>query len=208
MTNSVNENQSMNQFSEGGFPMGVQDVDEEISLLDLLQTIVDNLRLLVIGPLAVGVAAFGISFLIPSTYTAKTQFLPPQQQQSAAASMLTSLGSLGGLAGAVGGIKNPADQFLAYLKSVTLQDALIERFKLQERYDMDSKAETRKELTQNVHASTGKDGLISIEVDDKEPQFSAQLANAHVEELTKLLGKLATTEAQQRRPCPNNSKYG
>jgi uncharacterized protein involved in exopolysaccharide biosynthesis len=199
MTNSVNENQSMNQFSEGGFPMGVQDVDEEISLLDLLQTIVDNLRLLVIGPLAVGVAAFGISFLIPSTYTAKTQFLPPQQQQSAAASMLTSLGSLGGLAGAVGGIKNPADQFLAYLKSVTLQDALIERFKLQERYDTDSKAETRKELTQNVRASTGKDGLISIEVDDKEPQFSAQLANAHVEELTKLLGKLATTEAQQRR---------
>ena len=35
--------------------------DDEISLLDLLQTIVDNLRLLVLGPLAVGLAALGIS---------------------------------------------------------------------------------------------------------------------------------------------------
>ena len=173
--------------------------DEEISLLDLLQTIVDNLRLLVLGPLAVGITALGISFLIPPTYTAKTQFLPPQQQQSAAASMLASLGSLGGLAGAVGGIKNPADQYLAYMKSVTLQDALIERFKLLERYEAKTKTDARIALKDNVRAASGKDGLISVEVDDTDPKFAAELANAHVEELGKLLGKLATTEAQQRR---------
>ena len=90
MTNSVNENQSF----ESGSTSGMQDQDDEISLLDLLQAIVDNLRLLVLGPLAVGVTALGISFLIPPTYTAKTQFLPPQQQQSAAASLLSSLGSI------------------------------------------------------------------------------------------------------------------
>jgi tyrosine-protein kinase Etk/Wzc len=141
----------------------------------------------------------GISFLIPPTYTAKTQFLPPQQQQSAAASMLANLGSLGGLAGAVGGIKNPADQFLAYMKSVTIQDALIDRFKLLERYEAKTKTEARLELKENVRAASGKDGLISVEVDDKDPKFAAELANAHVEELGKLLGRLATTEAQQRR---------
>jgi tyrosine-protein kinase Etk/Wzc len=194
MTNSVNDNQS----AENNLPMGMQD-DDEISLLDLLQTIVDNLRLLVLGPLAVGITALGISFLIPPTYTAKTQFLPPQQQQSAAASMLASLGSLGGLAGAVGGIKNPADQFLAYMKSVTVQDTLIERFKLQERYEVKTKTDARFALTASVRATSGKDGLISVEVDDKDPKFAAELANAHVEELGKLLGKLATTEAQQRR---------
>jgi tyrosine-protein kinase Etk/Wzc len=195
MSQSVNYHQSV----ENNFPMGMQDADEEISLLDLLQTIVDNLRLLVFGPLAVGVIALGISFLIPPTYTAKTQFLPPQQQQSAAASMLASLGSLGGLAGAVGGIKNPADQFLAYMKSVTVQDALIERFKLLERYEAKTKTDARLALKENVRAASGKDGLISVEVDDKDSKFAAELANAHVEELGKLLGKLATTEAQQRR---------
>jgi tyrosine-protein kinase Etk/Wzc len=194
MTNSVNENQSQ----DGKMPMGMQDEDE-ISLLDLLQTIVDNLRLLVLGPLAVGLFALVYSFTIPPTYTAKTQFLPPQQQQSAAASMLASLGSLGGLAGAVGGIKNPADQYLAFMKSATIQDTLIERFKLQERYEAKTKTDARLALTGSVRASSGKDGLISVEVDDKDPKFAAELANAHVEELDKLLGKLATTEAQQRR---------
>ena len=176
-----------------------QTQEDEISLLDLLQTIVDNLRLLVLGPLAVGFTALGFSFLIEPTYTAKTQFLPPQQQQSAAASMLASLGSLGGLAGAVGGIKNPADQFIAYMKSVTLQDSLIERFKLLERYEVKTKTDARLELAGSVRTASGKDGLISVEVDDKDPKFAAELANAHVEELGKLLGKLATTEAQQRR---------
>jgi tyrosine-protein kinase Etk/Wzc len=194
MSQSVNDN----QIAENNMHMGMQEEDE-ISLLDLLQTIVDNLRLLVLGPLAVGFTALGISFLIPPTYTAKTQFLPPQQQQSAAASMLASLGSLGGLAGAVGGIKNPADQYLAYMKSVTLQDSLIERFNLLERYEAKTKTDARLGLKENVRASTGKDGLISVEVDDTDPKFAAELANAHVEELGKLLGKLATTEAQQRR---------
>ncbi len=178
--------------------MGMQD-DDEISLLDLLQTVVDNLRLLVLGPLFVGVLALGYSFSIPPTYTAKTQFLPPQQQQSAAASMLASLGSLGGLAGAVGGIKNPTDQFIAYMKSVTLKDSLIERFKLIKRYEVKTKTDARLVLTGSVRTVSGKEGLISVEVDDKDPKFAAELANAHVEELGKLLGKLATTEAQQRR---------
>jgi tyrosine-protein kinase Etk/Wzc len=194
MSQIVNDNQS----ADNNMPMGMQG-DDEISLLDLLQTIVDNLRLLVLGPLAVGLTALGISFLIPPTYTAKTQFLPPQQQQSAAASMLASLGSLGGLAGAVGGIKNPADQFIAYMKSVTLQDSLIERFNLIERYEVKTKTDARLTLNDSVRTASGKDGLISVEVDDKDPKFAAELANAHVEELGKLLGKLATTEPQQRR---------
>ncbi len=178
-------------------PLDLQ--EDEISLLDLLQTIVDNLRLLVLGPLAAGLLALGISFAVPPTFTATVKFLPPQQQQSAAASMLASLGGLGGLAGAAAGLKNPADQYLAFMKSNSVQDTLIERFKLQDRYETKYKADTRKELASLTRATSGKDGLITVEVDDKDPQFAADLANAHVEELQKLLAKLAVTEAQQRR---------
>ena len=173
--------------------------DDEISLLDLLQTIVDNLRLLIIGPLVVGLAALGISFAVPPTFTATVKFLPPQQQQSAAASMLASLGGLGGLAGAAAGLKSPADQYLAFMKSNSVQDELIERFKLQERYQTQFKADTRAALTGSTRASSGKDGLITVEIDDKDPKFAAELANAHVDELQKLLARLAVTEAQQRR---------
>ena len=174
---------SENANSNAQTSMGEMQDDDEISLLDLLQVVVDNLRLLVLGPLVCGWAAMGISFAIAPTFTAKTQFLPPQQQQSAAASMLASLGALGGLAGATTGIKNPADQYIAFMKSVSLQDALIERFKLTERYEAKLKSDARLTLTSSVRIASGKDGLISVEVDDKDPKFAADLTNAYVQEL-------------------------
>jgi tyrosine-protein kinase Etk/Wzc len=173
--------------------------DDEISLLDLLQVVVDNLRLLVLGPLVAGLVALGITFAIAPTFTATTKFMPPQQQQSGAAAMLAGLGALGGLAGAASGLKNPADQYVAFVKSRSVQDALIDRFQLTERYDQKFKQDTRLVLEKNVQISAGKDGLITIDVDDKDAQFSALLANAHIEELGKLLNRLAVTEAQQRR---------
>jgi uncharacterized protein involved in exopolysaccharide biosynthesis len=173
--------------------------DDEISLLDLLQTIVDNLRLLILGPLFVGLSALGISFAIAPTFTAQTSFLPPQQQQGMAASMLASLGALGGLAGAASGLKNPNDQYVAFLKSNSVQDALIDRFDLMNRYEAEYRANARKALQAKVQISSGKDGLITVTVDDKDPQTAADMANAHVQELTQLMGRLAVTEAQQRR---------
>jgi uncharacterized protein involved in exopolysaccharide biosynthesis len=80
-----------------------------------------------------------------------------------------------------------------------VQDALIDRLKLMERYDAKLKTDARQALLGTVRIASGKDGLISIEVDDKDPKFAADLANAHVEELRNLLGRLAVTEAQQRR---------
>ena len=173
--------------------------EDEINLLDLLQVVVDNLRLLVLGPLTAGLIALGVSFAIPPTFTATTVFMPPQQQQSGAAMMLQSLGALGGLAGAAAGIKNPNDQFVAFLGSNAVADALIDRFKLMERYESDLRVDARKALEGSSRISSGKDGLITIETDDKDPVFSAQLANAYVEELRQLLKRLAVTEAQQRR---------
>lgn len=173
--------------------------DDEISLLDLLQTIVENLKLLVIGPLVVGLVALGISFLIKPTFAANTKFLPPQQQQSAAAAMLQSLGALGGLAGAATGLKNPADQYVAFLKSRAVADRLIERFALMERYEADVPDDARGALEGSTRIFSGKDGLITVEFDNEDPAFAAEVANAYVEELAALLNRLAVTEAQQRR---------
>jgi uncharacterized protein involved in exopolysaccharide biosynthesis len=180
-------------------PQVAEPADDEISLLDLLQVVADNLRLLIIGPLLAGLAALGIAFALTPTYTATVRFLPPQQQQSAAASMLASLGALGGLAGAASGLKNPTDQYLAFMRSRSVQDALIDRFGLMQRYEAKLRDDARLSLQAAARVSSAKDGLISVEIDDKDPQFAAQLANAHVEELQKLLARLAVTEAQQRR---------
>lgn len=172
--------------------------DDEISLLDLLQVIVENLRILILAPLGVGILALGISFFIPPSFTANTAFLP-QQQASAAASMLQSLGAIGGIACAAAEIKDLADQYVAFLQSRAVQDALIKRFDLQERYQQDFQESTRKTLAGMSKISARKDGLITIAVEEEDPQIAADIANAYVDELSQLLSRLAVTEAQQRR---------
>lgn len=175
------------------------DAEDEINLLDLLQVVADNLRLLVLGPLAVGLVVLAITFAITPTFTATTVFLPPQQNQGGAAMLLQSLGALGGLAGAASGLKNPNDQFVSFLKSDSVANALIDRFKLMERYEAKFRADANKSLDDVSKITSGKDGLITVEVDDIDPVFAAALANGYVQELGKIQDRLALTEAQQRR---------
>lgn len=190
----------MGEVLQTGVQVGAAEPEDEISLLDLLQVVVDNLRLLVLAPLLVGLVALGITYVIPPTFTAKVQFIPPKQQQSTAAAALSDLGVLGGAAGAIAGVKNPADQYAALIKSKSVADALIEQFKLAERYEGKFRDDTRKELANNTRVLVGaKDGLITIEFDDIDAQTSADVANAYVLELRKLLNRVALTESQQRR---------
>ena len=73
--------------------------EDEISLLDLLTVIFENLKLLILGPLTAGILALGVSFLITPTFTAKTTMIPPGQSSGGgAAALLGQLGGLGALA--------------------------------------------------------------------------------------------------------------
>lgn len=190
----------MNAMDHSSSTATSEEAEDEISLLDLALVAAENLRLLVLGPLLVGVSALGISFLVPPTFTARAVMMPPQQQQSSAAAALQSLGALAGLAGGAAGIKSPADQYVALMQSTTVEDRLIDQFKLMQVYDEKWRSDTRKELERNTRISSGKkDGLITIEVDDHDPQRAAAMANAYIEELRLVTTKLAMTEAQQRR---------
>lgn len=173
---------------------------DEFSLIDLATVLAGNLRTLVGLPLVAGVLTFGASYLIPPTFTASTQILVPSQQQSGAAAMLGSLGGLSSLAGgALGGLKNPADQWVGLLKSRTVADAMLDRFKLVERYETDYRFQARKKLEERTRFVAGKDGLIDIEIEDEDPKTAADMASAYIEELRKLSNGLAVTEAAQRR---------
>jgi uncharacterized protein involved in exopolysaccharide biosynthesis len=168
--------------------------------LDVLVALARSWRLLILGPLLVAMFAAAISFAVRPVYTARTLFLPPQQQQSAAASALASLGALGGLASATAGLKTPADQYVALLHSVTVRDRLIDEFELLKVYGNEFRIDARRKLNGNVRITIGKkDGLITVEVDDTSPERAAALANRHVDELRRLTSQLALSEAQERR---------
>lgn len=152
------------------------------------------------GALILGVLALAITYLLTPRFTARTTFLPPQQQQGAAAAALSQLGSLAGLAGASVGLKSPADQFVSLLQSVNVSDRIVDRFELLKVYEVELRVEAREKLEKRVLVSLGrKDGLITVQVEDADPQRAADMANQYVAELHRLTGTLALTEAQQRR---------
>ncbi len=176
------------------------DEEESESLLELAVPLAEHWKLLTIGPIAAGLVAFGVATLIPPTYTATTTFLPPQQQQSAASSLLSSLGSLAGLAGGTANLRTPADQYVALMQSTTVSDRIVDQFKLLDVYDEKYRVDARKELARNIHFNVGKkDGLITVDVDDKSPQRAAEMANRLVDELRRMTDTIAVSEAQQRR---------
>jgi uncharacterized protein involved in exopolysaccharide biosynthesis len=170
-----------------------------MGFLDLLIVLGRHKRTLVLWPLAAAVLAGVVSLLLSKTYTGVARILPPQQGQSAAAAMLSQLGGPAGLAAGAVGIKNPADLYIGMLRSDTVADALIERFELRKLYDVEYQLDARKALDERSRFSSGKSGIIDIEVEARDPKLAADMANAYVQELNELTGTLAVTEAAQRR---------
>src|SRR5438309_77290 len=179
-------------------------VDGEGSLLDLLIVLAKHKRVVLGIPFVAAIAAAMVTLFLPNIYTGTTKLLPPQQSASVASALLNQLGgAFGGLLGAAGGaalgVRNPNDLYVGMLKSRTVADNLISRFELGKVYDEDRLSDVRKRLEKETTIGAGRDGIITIEVDDKDPTRAADLANAYVDELKKLTKVLAVTEASQRR---------
>lgn len=178
-------------------PSHPNDIADVVSLSDHLAVLATHWRQVLAAPFLAATLAVGVSYLIKPTFTARTSFLPPQSQQSNAGGALASLGALAGLSGA---IRNTGDQYLAFLLSRSVADRLIERFDLLQVYDDELKHDARLTLGERTRASIGKkDGVITVEVDDHDPKRAANIANAYVEELRRLVAGLTLSEAQQRR---------
>lgn len=166
---------------------------------DILSRLRPHWHRLTLTTIVSGVAAYGLSFLIAPTFTAKAVIVSPQLQQNAAASALSSVGALAGLAG-LSGIKMPADQYVSLMQSITVSNKIIDRFELLRVYEEKYRVDAQRKLGDNTRIAAGKkDNLITIEVDDRDPQRAADMANAFVDELRHLSNGLALSEAQMRR---------
>ncbi len=177
--------------------------DDEISLMELLIVLAERIRTILSVTVIFAVLAIVIALILPQSYTANVTLLPPQQNSSMGAALASQVGSMGGmaaLAGASLGIKSPNDMYVAMLKSRTVEDAMVQRFNLMQEYHQKYPSDARKAFEKYaVVDATGKDGLIHISVEDRNPNRAAELANGYVDQFRKLSEHLAVTEASQRR---------
>jgi uncharacterized protein involved in exopolysaccharide biosynthesis len=133
-------------------------------------------------------------------YTGTASIMPPQQQQSSVSALLGQLGPLASAAtGGNLGLKTPGDLYVAILSSRTIADGLIRSFNLRQVYGVSTMFNARKRLKKRSDITGGKEPLIKVSVEDRDPKRAAALANAYLEELSRQNGRLALTESAQRR---------
>jgi tyrosine-protein kinase Etk/Wzc len=176
---------------------------QQINLLDILIVLSKRWRFLLRFTLGAAILTAIIVFLIPNQYTAMSVVLPPGQNSSMSTALLGQLagsGSLASLAGASLGLRNPAELYVSLFRSRTVEDALIQRFGLMARYHRKNMVDARMAFEYHARVTLGaKDGLIRIDVTDRDPNFAAELANAYVDEFRRHTDTLTITEASQRR---------
>jgi tyrosine-protein kinase Etk/Wzc len=179
--------------------------EPDINLLDLLIALGQEKWTLIVVTFLAAITGVAVSLMTPATYVSRTSIMSSQQSGGGGGG-LASLGNLAGLAGLgalsnmAAGIKSSDEMFIALMRSQSVQSALIDQFKLKERYEARNTEEARRALSLNVTIlAEKKSGLILIDAQDKDPAFAAQLANAQVKELNVILSRLEVTEAQQRR---------
>jgi len=148
------------------------------------------------------ILSLGMALLLPNLYTSTVLIMPPQQNSSTSAALMSQLGNIGAAGALSSGlsIKNPNDLQVSLLKSRTLEDAMVARFHLSEEYHKRFLSTTRKRWEKMTKIDNGlKDGLIRISVSDRDARRAAELARGWLEEYERLTASMAVTEASQRR---------
>jgi uncharacterized protein involved in exopolysaccharide biosynthesis len=182
-------------------PPPYPDSEDEIKLTDLLLVLLRRKKFIVMCVSAVILVSVTVSLSLPFVYTATARILPPQESGSAAQSLFSQAsGAIGGLAGVFVSGKTTSDLYVGIMGSHAVADILIDRFNLKEYYKSRYKSDLYKILSGITKISVDrKTQIISISVDDKDPERAADMANAYVEALDQINRKLNSTEGHRKR---------
>ena len=146
-----------------------------------------------------------LAFVLRPAYQSTAQLMPPDAQSTSGMAMLAALSSragdaLGSVSSDLLGIKSSGALFVGILGSRTVQDRLISRFDLEKYYKCRLQEEARKQLGRSTSLSEDrKSGIITIVVTDHDPNRAAEIAQAYVDELNRLVAELSTSAAHRER---------
>lgn len=164
---------------------------------DLLQVARKRARFLILNVAGITLLALLVSLALPKWYTARAVLLPPTEDDlggSLASFMPRGFGAI-----RLPGAPTLADVFVAVLKSRSVADRIVERFRLVERYGSRDPEKAVMELESHVKFRVGDEGTIAVLAEDQEPEMAAAIANAYVEELDRFNRQTRTTSATRTR---------
>jgi len=186
--------------------------DRELTFRDFLPGIW-RYKWLIAGVTVLSIAvAWAVTVRQPRIYEATTTLLIPKDGAGGLTSTIASLGLGGGqgqggsqgqpqqFAGLVIGSMTPnRDVVVSVLKSRIVAEAAVKRFNLQQRYGARFTADAVRALQNSTSVAVNKDGLVSLTIEETDPQLAADAANFFVEELDRVTGRFGLAEATRQR---------
>ncbi len=177
-----------------------QPANDEINLLELLLVIVQHKKVIFLSCFVAFIVSCGITLLMPNVYTATARILPPPKESGGINSLLGNMAGLASLAGISVGGGSTGDLYVGMLKSRTVNEAIISRFKLMEYFGWETRTGAYKNLAGKANFSIGKDdGILSVSFEDEDPRLAADIANAYIDELKKLNIEINLNNAGRER---------
>jgi len=167
--------------------------------LDYLEIIFKRKKMILTVTILTFSILLTISLLSSPVYQSTARILPPQQNQGLMGLMMGG-GGLSSLAGSMLGTGTSADQYASILMSERIRDSIIDRFKLMDEYEVKYRIKMYKRMDKLVKIKAGKkDGIITITTESKDAKKAADIANAYIDELNKLVAEMSMTDAGQNR---------
>ena len=131
-----------------------------------------------------------VSLLLPQWYVSTATVLPAQEAGAGGglAQLVSQLGGglRGGSARATRNLlsRTPlSDMMLGILKSRRIRSGVVDKYDLVKVYDVPTREHAIRELGDHVVVNTTPEGLITVSVEDRDPQRAADMANTFLEQL-------------------------
>lgn len=142
--------------------------------------------------------AIVISLILPKWYKADALLLPPKNMNLPVGEMARISEAVSVTSGLdLPVLVTPSDIYVQILKSRTITSRIINQYDLKTRYKTDNFDETYDALMANINFSVTNEGMLSIEVEDKDPQTAADIANSFVAELDNVNQEIVNERIKQ-----------
>lgn len=151
------------------------------------------------------IASAVIMLLIPHSYEANVQLMPPESNTSPGLAMIGNLMGQAGLTAGDSmldmlGSKDQGVLFMGVMRSRTIGDRLVDRFDLRKVYWRKTYIGARTELASRTTITEDrKTKIIGVAVRDHDRALATAMATAYVEELNRLLAEVNTSAARRER---------
>ncbi len=146
-----------------------------------------------------------LAWLVPKRYDSTTRLMPPDGQSGSGVATLAAMAGksslgMGSMAGDLLGLRNSGALFVDILRSRTVEDRVVGRLDLRKVYGDRYWADARKRLEARTEISQDrKSEVITLQVSDRDPRRAAQMAEAYVEELDRVVADVSTSSARRER---------